>query len=1396
MQVYQRVIIAGGEQEGINEAFIRLLHRFFVVFYKEVIMEGDKQFHARMLGLVLIGMVFFSASAHADPLVQETGRQLHVGVWENRVVYADSRDLEPGESLNDLDANVDIFLYNTGTGVERQITTDSNRQTYPSIWGDRIVYDDTRNFASANLDIYMYDLETGTEHRISNNIADQFHPSIWEDRIVYRDNRNGKWNRDIYMYDLSTGTERQITTDTSDQYLTPLGRAIWGDIIVYSDLRNGTGNLDIYMYDLAENEESPICTHVGNQTYPSVWEERIVWEDTRNGNKDIYMYDLSTNRERAICTDPDDQHMPVIHEDRILWWEGWENAGSETMAVYMYDLVCESETEVFPSGNHQSHPNIWGDRIVWEEESDLHTVVCEPRRDMAVVLSDSPDPVRAGFYVQYSLSVNNGADPATGIVVTNQLPESATLISVAVSKGEYTLADQEITWNIAEMDRDEEAAATVVVQTSTQGTLTNYAEVAAVEPDCYPDNNSFTEETEVLPADAWITEVIGSGDDPCLKVDAAGHAHIAFTDYENNEIRHVSNIAGNWVDRTVAGSDDLLQSPAIALDAAGTPHIAYARFSPAGYTLYYTHKASEAWSSPEAVAEGLSDCGSIALAVDSTHAAHIIYLQGMWGSPLSYATNKTGAWVSETLHPDVYNHAAMAVDADGYAHVAFYSWEILPETTEREQGPGYVTNAPDGTWSQPEVIQPEWLGGQMEGMKIDIATDSANTPHAFFAGSKDDFNNEDHLYATKVSGQWQVQIIEEGDFGSAGRAICIDDKDQVHFSYRNPLSNRLMYGRLDQGSMVHKAIDTDGGWLNDLAAASGKACAGFSRGSDICYAQMPLEPDSDFDGISDPEENAGPNSGDGNVDGTPDMAQSEVTSFLSADRQHYLTLSSSNGSVLSAVDAVDCLCGDGVPASTAFPFGWIAFTLYGWVENGQPAWVDLHLHSAAPDAYYQYGPVPSDPSDHCYVFDYDGESGASIGSPTVLYFVDGLRGDQDISENGIIMATGGPAALETEPDADGDGVSDDQDVFPNDPDEWLDTDSDGIGNNADTDDDGDGMPDDWEARYDGLDPLVDDADEDMDGDGVSNHEEYNAGTDPTEPPESPNTVPEKPVLQSPADNAAAVSLTAELRTEAFADPDASDTHGSTQWQISNDHTFSINSMVLDITSDTCLTAMTVPVSLLTGDRAYYWRTRFFDNHNAASVWSDAFDFTTLTSIADADGNGIPDTQEDPAMDLDNNGTPDIDQADIKSLKTAVGGGQIGVKQGMQVTSIDSLAAIDPAEIADTANKPASLPLGLISFKVQVANAGDTAAVIIYLSEPASGAWYKYDTLNGWQDYTDHAAFSADGTEVTLELKDGSYGDADGVANGVIVDPSGFGTTPEALKPSGDGGCFITESMRK
>lgn len=73
----------------------------------------------------------------------------------------------------------------------------------------------------------------------------------------------------------------------------------------------------------------------------------------------------------------------------------------------------------------------------------------------------------------------------------------------------------------------------------------------------------------------------------------------------------------------------------------------------------------------------------------------------------------------------------------------------------------------------------------------------------------------------------------------------------------------------------------------------------------------------------------------------------------------------------------------------------------------------------------------------------------------------------------------------TSADSDGDGVLNSDDTFPDDPNESVDTDGDGVGDNADTDDDGDGLPDTndenpLDTDNDGL-PNSEDDDDDEDG---------------------------------------------------------------------------------------------------------------------------------------------------------------------------------------------------------------------------------------------------------------------------------------------------------------------------
>ncbi len=79
--------------------------------------------------------------------------------------------------------------------------------------------------------------------------------------------------------------------------------------------------------------------------------------------------------------------------------------------------------------------------------------------------------------------------------------------------------------------------------------------------------------------------------------------------------------------------------------------------------------------------------------------------------------------------------------------------------------------------------------------------------------------------------------------------------------------------------------------------------------------------------------------------------------------------------------------------------------------------------------------------------------------------------------------------------------------------------------------------------------------------------------------------------------------------------------------------------------------------------------------------------------------------------------------------------------------------------------------------------GDQAEITIYFSEPApqGGRWFKYDPIEAtWTDFSTQTDFSQDRYSVTLYLEDGGDGDADGIANGIIVDPSGVGVSSSSI----------------
>jgi len=292
-----------------------------------------------------------------------------------------------------------------------------------------------------------------------------------------------------------------------------------------------------------------------------------------------------------------------------------------------------------------------------------------------------------------------------------------------------------------------------------------------------------------------------------------------------------------------------------------------------------------------------------------------------------------------------------------------------------------------------------------------------------------------------------------------------------------------------------------------------------------------------------------------------------------------------------------------------------------------------------------------------------------------------------------------------------------------------------------------------------------------------------------------NLPPDRPNIVYPDNHSSDVEVPLDITTAAFTDPNDND-HYQSQWQISEQSDFSAR--VVDITSDNYLTTFSVPHMILKPSHKYYVRVRFFDVYITSSTWSDTIEFTTANFVVDLNSNGIPDADEvDDSVDFNLDGIPDNDQPQIiKCVRASDGSVSIGIEKVSSSTEdIESIEVIDPDTIPDTLDRPADLIFGLFAYRLRVTNPGDTARIRIYFSGEifASDVFYKYDTINGWYDYSEHTTFNDDGQSITLEVKDGGYGDSDGLANGVIVDPGGIASGGDSFSSLGSNilACFIS-----
>ncbi len=278
-------------------------------------------------------------------------------VYGSRVVWAsvDRDEAERQRSIRGAPMpNWDVFLLDLDSGDIQQITSETNAQICPVIYGDTVVWLDTRHVEEGQrllgYHIYAYDIISKQEKRITSApTVSSWDLGISGNLVVWQDNRHVEPRRgkhppeapddnEIYLYDLAAGWEQRITNNKAND-ASPI---ISGNTIAWIR-QPAFREADIFVYNLETGKEKQISRsgYAISQFAPSYYEGRIVWTDARSslgnaasdtvingrqGQTDIYLYDLETRQETKLTSTVPGKVMqsPIIYGDYVVYqWVGF-----------------------------------------------------------------------------------------------------------------------------------------------------------------------------------------------------------------------------------------------------------------------------------------------------------------------------------------------------------------------------------------------------------------------------------------------------------------------------------------------------------------------------------------------------------------------------------------------------------------------------------------------------------------------------------------------------------------------------------------------------------------------------------------------------------------------------------------------------------------------------------------------------------------------------------------------------------------------------------------------------------------------------------------------------------------------------------------------------------------
>jgi beta propeller repeat protein len=268
------------------------------------------------------------------------------------------------------------------TGCAKQLLPSDFDQTAPSVNGENVVWEDSRNAdAGDGTDVYLFNIGTLMESKVAGGAGEQDQPAISDQYVVWIDGQKGLMARTLPISDSNPPFPVVIGPATQAD------PAVCGSLVVWSDTRN---NSDVYAKQLPSGPVVSVATSSAVEAYPACDAGRVVYTYAPvGGQSDIRLYDMTSQQTTDVAHELWNEWRPAISGNRVVW-QAWPSQPDTTQGIDIFGKNLDTGQDFVVSNGlgNQTAPAISGSTVVWEDDRQGRSEIWW--RDLATTMNEMP----------------------------------------------------------------------------------------------------------------------------------------------------------------------------------------------------------------------------------------------------------------------------------------------------------------------------------------------------------------------------------------------------------------------------------------------------------------------------------------------------------------------------------------------------------------------------------------------------------------------------------------------------------------------------------------------------------------------------------------------------------------------------------------------------------------------------------------------------------------------------------------------------------------------------------------------------------------------------------------------------------------------------------------------